>query len=112
MFGTVRNVQTCPDCQEPGQVIKEKCPDCHGSGYVSQRKTIEVTVPAGINNGQSIRICEKEAEYSEQTRTEGDLLVVVSVDRIRNSRNGNTILYPRSRSPLPRQHLATIKIIR
>ena len=80
MFGTVRNVQTCPDCQGTGQVIKEKCPDCHGSGYVSQRKTIEVTVPAGINNGQSIRIRGK-GEPGTNGGPRGDLLVVVSVDR-------------------------------
>ena len=80
MFGTVRNVQTCPDCHGTGQVIKEKCPDCHGSGYVSQRKTIEVTVPAGINNGQSIRIRGK-GEPGTNGGPRGDLLVVVSVDR-------------------------------
>ena len=38
------------------KIIRDKCPDCHGTGYVSNRKTIEVTVPAGIDNGQSIRI--------------------------------------------------------
>lgn len=49
MFGTVQNVQTCPECHGTGKVIKEKCPDCHGTGYTSSRKTIEVTVPAGID---------------------------------------------------------------
>lgn len=56
MFGTVQNVQTCPDCHGSGKIIRDKCPDCHGTGYISNRKTIEVTVPAGIDNGQSIRI--------------------------------------------------------
>ncbi|MDD3185303.1 MAG: molecular chaperone DnaJ [Anaerostipes sp.] len=80
MFGTVRNVQTCPDCQGTGKIIKERCPDCQGTGYVSERKTIEVTVPAGIDNGQSIRIRGK-GEPGTNGGPRGDLLVVVSVDR-------------------------------
>ena len=104
MFGTVRNVQTCPDCQGTGQVIKEKCPDCHGSGYVSQRKTIEVTVPASTTD----RVSESaEKESPEQTEDRGEISSwLFPWTGIRNSRDRNTILYPRSRSPLPRQHLA------
>ena len=59
LFGTVRNVQTCPDCNGSGKIVKEKCADCHGSGYITNRKKIAVTIPAGIDNGQSIRIREK-----------------------------------------------------
>ena len=57
-FGTVRNVQTCPDCGGTGQIIKDKCQDCHGTGYISSRKKIQVSIPAGIDNGQSVRIRE------------------------------------------------------
>jgi len=53
-FGTVRNVQTCPDCQGTGTIIKDKCPDCRGSGYVPMKKRYAVEIPAGIDNGQSI----------------------------------------------------------
>ena len=58
-FGTVQNVQTCPDCQGTGKIIKEKCPDCGGTGYVASKKKISVSIPAGIDNGQSVRIREK-----------------------------------------------------
>ena len=58
-FGTVQNVQTCPDCHGTGKIIREKCPDCGGTGYISSRKKISVTIPAGIDNGQSVRIREK-----------------------------------------------------
>ncbi|MCH4190937.1 MAG: molecular chaperone DnaJ [Butyrivibrio sp.] len=77
-FGTVRNVQTCPDCGGTGKVIKDKCPDCHGTGYISSRKTIKVSIPAGIDNGQSVRIREK-GEPGENGGPRGDLLVEVIV---------------------------------
>ena len=59
MFGMVRNVQTCPDCGGTGKIIKDKCPDCRGTGFTASRKKIQVSVPAGIDNGQCIRIREK-----------------------------------------------------
>ena len=79
-FGTVRNVQTCPDCNGTGKVIKEKCPDCHGSGYIASRKKIQVSIPAGIDNGQSVRIREK-GEPGTNGGPRGDLLVEVLVGR-------------------------------
>ena len=54
-FGTVRNVQTCPECQGSGKVIREKCADCRGTGYIPMKKRYSVDIPAGIDNGQSIR---------------------------------------------------------
>ncbi|MBQ7679080.1 MAG: molecular chaperone DnaJ [Butyrivibrio sp.] len=77
-FGTVRNVQTCPDCSGTGKVIKDKCVDCHGTGYISSRKHIKVTIPAGIDSGQSVRIREK-GEPGSGGGPRGDLLVEVLV---------------------------------
>ena len=79
-FGTVRNVQTCPDCNGTGKVIKEKCDDCHGSGYIASRKKIQVSIPAGIDNGQSVRIRDK-GEPGTNGGPRGDLLVEVIVGR-------------------------------
>ena len=72
MFGMVRH--------GTGKVIKEKCPDCRGTGYTSSRKKIQVSVPAGIDNGQSIRIREK-GEPGTNGGPRGDLLVEVLVSR-------------------------------
>lgn len=80
LFGMVRNVQTCPDCRGTGKIIKEKCPDCYGSGYISNKKKIQVSIPAGIDDGQSIRIRGK-GEPGSNGGERGDLLVEVSVSR-------------------------------
>lgn len=80
LFGMVRNVQTCPDCRGTGKIIKEKCPDCYGSGYISSKKKIQVSIPAGIDDGQSIRIRGK-GEPGTNGGERGDLLVEVSVSR-------------------------------
>ena len=77
-FGMVRNVQTCPDCSGSGKIIEDKCPDCGGTGYKSSRKTISVSIPAGIDNGQSVRIREK-GEPGVNGGQRGDLLVEVLV---------------------------------
>lgn len=80
MFGTVQNVQTCPECGGSGKVIRQKCTKCGGTGYESKRKKIQVTVPAGIDNGQSIRIRGK-GEPGKNGGPRGDLLVTVTVSR-------------------------------
>ncbi len=79
-FGTVRNVQTCPDCHGTGKVIKDKCPDCRGTGYIANKKKIKVSIPAGIDNGQCVRIRDK-GEPGSNGGPRGDLLVEVVVGR-------------------------------
>ena len=80
MFGMVRNVQTCPECNGTGKIIKEKCTDCRGTGFTSSRKKIQVSIPAGIDDGQSIRIRDK-GEPGINGGPRGDLLVEVQVAR-------------------------------
>ncbi|MEF9940777.1 MAG: molecular chaperone DnaJ [Lachnospiraceae bacterium] len=79
-FGTVQNVQTCPDCHGTGKIIKERCPDCGGTGFVSNKKKIQVSIPAGIDNGQSVRIRDK-GEPGTNGGPRGDLLVEVTISR-------------------------------
>lgn len=80
LFGTMQNVQTCPECQGSGKVIKEKCPSCHGTGYMNKKVKKTVDIPAGIDNGQCVRV----RDYGEPGRNggpRGDLLVEVIVGR-------------------------------
>lgn len=78
LFGMVQNVQTCPDCRGTGKIVKEKCTHCHGNGYVSNKKKISVSIPAGIDHGQSVRIREK-GEPGVNGGPRGDLLVEVLI---------------------------------
>ncbi len=78
LFGMVQNVRDCPDCNGTGEIIKEKCPNCHGTGYVSSRKKVTVTIPAGIDDGQSVRIRDK-GEPGVNGGPRGDLLVEICV---------------------------------
>ena len=80
LFGMVQNVQTCPECQGSGKVVKEKCTNCRGTGYVSKKIKKTIDIPAGIDNGQCIRV----RDYGEPGRNggpRGDLFVEVIVGR-------------------------------
>ncbi len=79
-LGMVRSQQPCPDCHGTGKIIKEKCPDCYGTGYISSKKTIEVNIPAGIDNGQCVRI-QGKGEPGTNGGPRGDLLVAVIISQ-------------------------------
>ncbi len=70
--------QTCPTCQGSGKQIKDPCVKCHGDGLVKTRKTVEVSIPAGIDDGQRIRL-SGEGEPGKHGAASGDLYVMVKV---------------------------------
>jgi len=70
--------QTCPRCHGRGVVIEDPCPACHGRGRVQEHKTLSVKVPAGVDNGDRIRLAG-EGEAGEFGGPPGDLYVQVHV---------------------------------
>ena len=80
LFGMMQNVQTCPDCGGSGKIVREKCPDCHGSGYIAKKIRKTISIPAGIDNGQSVRVRDF-GEPGKNGGPRGDLLVEVIVAR-------------------------------
>lgn len=70
--------QTCPTCQGTGEIIENPCEVCHGQGRVHDNKTLSVKIPAGVDNGDRIRL-SGEGEAGEHGAPAGDLFVEVSV---------------------------------
>ena len=70
--------QTCPRCRGAGRVILDPCPACHGRGRVEQRKTLAVKVPAGVDNGDRVRL-PGEGEAGANSAPPGDLYVQMRV---------------------------------
>jgi molecular chaperone DnaJ len=48
--------QTCPQCRGTGKIIKNPCPDCHGQGRIKEQKTLSVKIPAGVDEGDQVRL--------------------------------------------------------
>lgn len=70
--------QTCPACRGSGKIIKDPCGSCHGQGRVQKTKTLSVTIPAGVDTGDRIRLAG-EGEAGPMGGPAGDLYVQVSV---------------------------------
>jgi molecular chaperone DnaJ len=70
--------EPCRDCRGTGQLVDDPCPDCHGSGVTTQRRTINVRIPAGIRDGAKIRIPGKGSP-GRRGGPAGDLYVTVQV---------------------------------
>ncbi len=70
--------QTCPRCQGRGTIIPEPCETCRGTGRVEEQKSLSVKVPAGVDNGDRIRLAG-EGEHGEQGGSPGDLYVQIRV---------------------------------
>ncbi|KAA1040064.1 molecular chaperone DnaJ [Macrococcus equipercicus] len=78
-FGRIRTERPCPDCQGTGKKIEEPCHECHGDGTILKNVTINVTIPAGVDNGQQIRVAG-HGEPGINGGPAGDLYVVFRVN--------------------------------
>lgn len=70
--------QTCPRCHGSGTVITDPCPTCRGEGRIEEQKTLSVKIPAGVDNGDRIRLAG-EGEAGQMGGPPGDLYVQISV---------------------------------
>ncbi len=72
--------QTCPKCHGSGKMIKDPCATCNGAGRVKQQKTLSVKIPAGVDEGDRIRLTG-EGEAGVNGGPTGDLYVVVHLKK-------------------------------
>jgi len=70
--------QTCPNCRGQGKTVNDPCPDCNGQGRLQKHKTLSVKIPAGVDNGDRIRLAG-EGEAGANGGPTGDLYVQVQV---------------------------------
>ena len=78
IFGMAQTQRSCPSCGGAGKIIKDKCPKCFGTGYVTRKKTVTADIPAGIDDGEGIRV-PGYGEPGTNGGERGDLLVQVRV---------------------------------
>lgn len=71
--------QTCPQCRGRGTIISDPCRDCGGSGQQTREKTLKVTIPAGVDTGDRIRLAG-EGEGGMEGASPGDLYVQIEVE--------------------------------
>ncbi|WP_432799666.1 molecular chaperone DnaJ [Poriferisphaera sp. WC338] len=76
--GMFQVVTTCPACQGQGKVVKDKCGDCSGKGRVLKDRKVGVKIPAGVHDGQAVRL-SGEGEPGSNGGPRGDLHVVIRV---------------------------------
>ncbi|WP_224335979.1 molecular chaperone DnaJ [Haloprofundus halobius] len=77
-FGRVQQTTTCRRCGGEGELYDETCRTCGGDGTVREEVTLTVDVPAGIQNGQTLRM-EREGAPGENRGPNGDLLIDIQV---------------------------------
>jgi len=92
-FGRMVNKRTCPSCRGAGKIIVDKCTTCRGDGKVQKRKKIKVTIPAGVDDGQQLRV-SGQGEPGYNGGPAGDLYIVFTVKRHEQfERDGDDIYF-------------------
>ena len=77
-MGVFATTTTCPKCGGQGKIIHQPCADCRGSGRARKRRTVKVSIPAGIDNGQTISL-RGQGHAGKNGGSAGDLLITVMV---------------------------------
>jgi molecular chaperone DnaJ len=78
IFGQVVNVSACPRCHGEGRIVEHPCPRCHGQGRIESRKTLEVQIPAGVDEDMQVRVAS-EGEAGPRGGPSGDLYLAFRV---------------------------------
>jgi molecular chaperone DnaJ len=78
-FGSFTQVSVCPTCNGEGQIIEEKCEACGGAGRKQETKKLEISIPAGVDNGTRLRV-SREGDAGLRGGVPGDLYVYLFIE--------------------------------
>jgi molecular chaperone DnaJ len=106
MLGQMVNVSACPRCRGEGKIVEDPCPTCRGEGRVDAKRTLRVTIPAGIDEGHQIRLTN-EGEVGPRGGPPGSLYVAVHVAPHPTLRREGTELYYEARISIAQAALGT-----
>ncbi len=96
MLGQMINVTTCPRCKGDGRIVEMPCETCKGEGRVERTRTLQVTIPPGIDEGHQIRL-SNEGEVGPRGGPAGSLYVAVHVaPHASLKREGTELIYEAS----------------
>jgi len=84
--------QTCPQCRGSGKIVTDPCSDCHGQGRIKKQKTLSVKIPAGVDEGDQVRLAG-EGEAAPNNGIAGDLYVAVHLKKHPIFQREDTHLY-------------------
>ena len=79
ILGTIQTRSTCPECNGKGKIYKTKCSTCKGNGRVRVNKTLTIDIPAGIDNGEQLRVSGK-GEPGINGGPNGDLYIEIRIN--------------------------------
>ena len=92
-LGQMQTASTCPTCGGDGKIITNKCNSCHGDGIVKDDDTIELKIPAGVEDGMQLSVSGK-GNMGARNGVAGDLIVQIEEEEHKElKRDGNNILY-------------------
>src|SRR5689334_2815120 len=106
MLGQMVNVSACPRCHGEGKIVETPCHTCHGEGRTEQRRTLRVTIPAGIDEGHQIRL-SNEGEVGPRGGPPGSLYVAVHVQPHPSLTREGTELYYEAKVSIAQAALGT-----
>ena len=110
MLGQMVNVSACPRCRGEGRIVEERCDTCQGEGRIEGKRTLRVTIPAGIDEGHQIRITG-EGEVGPRGGAPGSLYVAVHVSPHPTLKRDGTELYHEASVSIAQAALGTTLLV-
>jgi len=92
ILGQFTQVSTCPQCRGVGQIISSPCKKCHGNGRVNVSKEINIKIPAGVDNGNKLRV-SGEGDAGTNGGPPGDIYVILYIKQHKYFKRDSVNIY-------------------